>query len=396
MPIQVADIRVVVMRAYDSTAPSIYRSATSRLTSSPFYLLHPQVAMSNAIDTHPGTLDAESDTNVEFYRDPTMGDFVIRSSEGVDFYVHKDVIARASHTFSDMVSLPQPPDAPLAKNGKSFVDTEEASHVWTHVIPLCYFRFPAFPTPITELNVIRTILEAGRKYQISSVIECVRRTLLDGKILDSSPLEAYALACTYELGDVARAAARASLKQSIYFSYSQSLEELSIRQFHLLFKYRQECSAAAQAAVLWPRGDSVPRCFQPKPWMVSGDPASITFSAPGQEQLAVPHYTAQAPNPLTHHIYISRVVITYLEGLGDALAWTPDPALANSEERLHPIIQAGTRCSGYVLCINRRLNDLQGLNEPLTLALVREKVDRFSLAVHDEVEKAITKVRKRV
>ena len=47
------------------------------------------------------------------YRDPAHGDFVVRTSDLVEFHVDRARLAFASSVFADMFSIPQPQDASL-------------------------------------------------------------------------------------------------------------------------------------------------------------------------------------------------------------------------------------------------------------------------------------------
>jgi hypothetical protein len=72
-----------------------------------------------------GTLDV-SDAN-----------FIIRSSNFVDFRVHKSILAMASPIFKDLLSLPQPSDNETV-DGLPVVQLSESSELLSSLISILY------------------------------------------------------------------------------------------------------------------------------------------------------------------------------------------------------------------------------------------------------------------
>jgi BTB/POZ domain len=62
---------------------------------------------------------------------------IIRSSDNVDFRVHKSILAMASPFFEDLLSLPQPPDGENV-NGLSVVQLPESSELLACLISILY------------------------------------------------------------------------------------------------------------------------------------------------------------------------------------------------------------------------------------------------------------------
>jgi hypothetical protein len=64
-------------------------------------------------------------------------DLIIRSSDLVDFRVHKPVLAMASPIFEDLLSLPQPSDSETI-GGLSMVQLSEGSELLNSLISMLY------------------------------------------------------------------------------------------------------------------------------------------------------------------------------------------------------------------------------------------------------------------
>jgi hypothetical protein len=63
--------------------------------------------------------------------------FIIRSSDNVDFRVHKSVLAMASPFFKDLLSLPQPSDKEVVF-GLPVVQLSEDSELLNILVPILY------------------------------------------------------------------------------------------------------------------------------------------------------------------------------------------------------------------------------------------------------------------
>jgi len=70
--------------------------------------------------------------------------FVIRSSDFVDFKVHKDVLAVASPFFKDLLSLHQPPDSESV-DGLPVVQLSEDSELLSTLVSMLYPLRPVVP-----------------------------------------------------------------------------------------------------------------------------------------------------------------------------------------------------------------------------------------------------------
>ncbi|TFY54463.1 hypothetical protein EVJ58_g8850 [Rhodofomes roseus] len=167
-------------------------------------------------------------------------DMVVRSSDHVEFYVHKAILKEASSVFADMTSLPTTPDT-----DSHVAQVTESSVGWDIILRICY------PMPSTNPIVpdqYWPLLEAAKKYDMACVREAVVREMTTPRVLAQETLRVYMLACSYGYEDVARVAAKASLSQTMLHGPGNYVPELrcvtSAAYFNLL-QYREKCVSAA-------------------------------------------------------------------------------------------------------------------------------------------------------
>lgn len=72
--------------------------------------------------------------------------FVIRSSDLVDFRVHKSILAMVSVFFRDLLSLPQPSDGETTDDGLPVVRLHEGSELLNSLISILYPVRTMIPT----------------------------------------------------------------------------------------------------------------------------------------------------------------------------------------------------------------------------------------------------------
>lgn len=88
----------------------------------------------------------------------STADLIFRSSENVDFYVHKAILGVASSFFREF-----PYDSPAERHvltGMSIVPFTEDQRVVEHLLRIVY---PVDPPTFDTLDDIRDVLEVGRK-----------------------------------------------------------------------------------------------------------------------------------------------------------------------------------------------------------------------------------------
>ena len=98
---------------------------------------------------------------------------IVRSSDKVDFRVHKSVLAMSSPFFKDLLSLPQPPDDELVE-GLPLVQLPEGSGLLNSLISLLYPISPIIPSSYEK---VLALLSACQKYDMIPVQSNIRAAI---------------------------------------------------------------------------------------------------------------------------------------------------------------------------------------------------------------------------
>ena len=118
---------------------------------------------------------------------------ILRSSDQVNFRVHKSVLAMSSPFFEDLLSLPQPPDDELV-NGLPVVPFPEDAGLLDSLISLLYPIRRVTPGSYDKMFVL---LAACQKYDMDSIQSYIRDEVKLGRFpatLNSQAFGAYAIA----------------------------------------------------------------------------------------------------------------------------------------------------------------------------------------------------------
>ena len=143
---------------------------------------------------------------------------IVRSSDQVNYRVHKLVLAMSSPFFKDLLSLPQPPDAEIV-DGLPMVALPEDAGLLSSLISLLY---PAAITPVKPDSYQRcsfALLTVCQKYEMEEVQFNIRVVVKHGRFC--APVKAegfsYAIASGFGLVPEAKVAARLTLGQPMTF-----------------------------------------------------------------------------------------------------------------------------------------------------------------------------------
>ncbi|KZP24478.1 hypothetical protein FIBSPDRAFT_857168 [Athelia psychrophila] len=179
--------------------------------------------------------------------DDPKADVILRSSDNVDFRCHKLLLSMASTFFEGMFSLPQPngADGDEKKDGLHVVPMEERAPTLEAILKLCHPSSIRNP-PILELDAIRSIFGAARKYGMEDAEHLVRSALISARFLDDEPLRVFGIACALRLAAEARIAAAATLELDVEgLDYFPELEYISGADLFHLQKYHKNCRRVA-------------------------------------------------------------------------------------------------------------------------------------------------------
>ena len=187
--------------------------------------------------------------------DDTDADIILRSSDNVDFYVHKWPLSRASSTLKDMFSIPSTYDsfdADNVKDGLPVVCVTEDRQTLDIVLRLCYPRYQRILVP--DVPCIRQLLPALDKYEmLKNLTDILEPMMLTAAETDFYAM--YAIACRYQMLNLANRITLLSLKlrskarnKTNFFSKGdlQSITGHHLCQFLL---FHTQCSSAASRAV---------------------------------------------------------------------------------------------------------------------------------------------------
>lgn len=138
-------------------------------------------------------------------------DIVFRSSDNVDFRVHRGILIASSELFKSMLTLPQPQLQQTELPGIEPIYATETSRVLTFLFRSVYPLVDRVSSDM-ELVDICAVLEAAIKYDIATSHEVMCRVLCETAKL--YPMRVYAIACMLKLETVARLAAEEAVKHS--------------------------------------------------------------------------------------------------------------------------------------------------------------------------------------
>ncbi|KAH9913580.1 uncharacterized protein BXZ73DRAFT_22343, partial [Epithele typhae] len=130
-------------------------------------------------------------------------DLILRSSDRVDFYVHRNILAQASPVFADMRSIPQP--SPISQEeafDPPIVNVSEDEKTLRRLLFLCY---PLKKPDIESLRDVELVLTAAIKYDMEWPISSLSDRLQSSA--NEHPLQVWAIACRASLEGIAQNAA---------------------------------------------------------------------------------------------------------------------------------------------------------------------------------------------
>ncbi|KAL1942833.1 hypothetical protein VTO73DRAFT_5073 [Trametes versicolor] len=188
-----------------------------------------------------------SEPNVSPLFNHAKADIILRSSDGVEFRLHKIILEMASPIFCDMFTLPQEASQ---SDCAQVVDVTETARTLEDLLPFCY---PMERSEFLQLSRLRAVLHAAMKYDMAFLVKILKRNLT--LFLPSEPLRVYAIACLTEDRDLARAAAR-RLLDCPFPGYAfppnppPKFDILPCTVLQNVHIYREQCAEAARAVFL--------------------------------------------------------------------------------------------------------------------------------------------------
>lgn len=191
---------------------------------------------------------------------------VLRTSDKVDFYVWRGILAAASPFFDDMFALPQVGSkrkrreaGEVFEDGKPVISVTETSKTLRSLLLFCYPHND--PVMMEEVDICN-VLEAARKYDMEEVagrvlIQFVTRA-------QAAPYDMFALAFKHRWGDEMLVAAKACLAFSPPSRCPRQFADVRTAIYFELLRYRQECCRAVHEELV--DGDEPEECQPTMPW----------------------------------------------------------------------------------------------------------------------------------
>ena len=175
------------------------------------------------------------------YTDMLNADVILRSSDLVNFRVHKSILATSSPFFGDLFSLPQPSDHEVDHDLPVVYMSEDAV-VLNSLVTMLYPVLPEIPDSDDK---ILTLLAACQKYDMTAVQSSVRAEVSRRRLLSPTGAESFRLfaaASRKRLIPEMKAAAHLTLGYPMTFEYlGEALRSFEGWALLDLSRYRRCC-----------------------------------------------------------------------------------------------------------------------------------------------------------
>jgi hypothetical protein len=167
--------------------------------------------------------------------------FIIRSSDLVNFRVHKSLLAMISPIFQDLLSLPQPSNSESVE-GLPMVQLSEDAELLNSLISMIY---PVRTVAPTSYEKVLDLLSACQKYEMVSVQSSIRAEVDRGSFPAPVGMEvfrAYAIASRKRLIPEMERAARLTLDYPMTFeTLGEGLQFFEGSVLWALVNFRKRC-----------------------------------------------------------------------------------------------------------------------------------------------------------
>ncbi|TDL29955.1 hypothetical protein BD410DRAFT_709818 [Rickenella mellea] len=172
-------------------------------------------------------------------------DLILRTPDGTQFRVFRQLLAVASPFFKDLLSLPQPPADQLTT---PVIDISDEPRAMDIVLRLIY---PTDEPILDTLDDISTALAVALKYEMARATRTLRRWLVSPQHLQEAPTRVYAIACRHDFEEEASIASRHTLGINILdCPLSEDLKFITAYSYHRLLDLHRKRSEAAQALMV--------------------------------------------------------------------------------------------------------------------------------------------------
>ncbi|KAH8985627.1 hypothetical protein EDB86DRAFT_3105670 [Lactarius hatsudake] len=165
-------------------------------------------------------------------------DVILRSSDLVSFHVHKSILAISSPFFTDLFSLPQPPDGEVI-GGLPVVQVSEDAELLHGLFTVLYPIPSAIPDSYEKAL---TLLAASQKYNMTTIMSTIRFEVGRRLPATEASFRAYAIACSKQLIPEIETTARLTLDHPMTFEViADALPLFEGSALSDLVRFRKRC-----------------------------------------------------------------------------------------------------------------------------------------------------------
>ncbi|KAJ8517739.1 hypothetical protein ONZ45_g5092 [Pleurotus djamor] len=177
-------------------------------------------------------------------------DVILQTCDNVNFRVFRAILSVASPVFKDMFTLPQPqPDSEASHDTIPVVIVSEDSLTLDTLLRFCY----PMDYPVIEFKeVLIATLMAAQKYDMGFAFKRIVDIFYTPSKIKAAPVEAYAIGCRFRLENLARAAAKESLRLPLDRllspgdSTNTELGYISGTDYQRLIRYYRACRTSCK------------------------------------------------------------------------------------------------------------------------------------------------------
>ncbi|KAI0642221.1 hypothetical protein C8Q79DRAFT_1013514 [Trametes meyenii] len=235
----------------------------------------------------------------------TSADVVLRSSDGIQFRVHKIILSEASSVFDGMFTLPQLDEGEVPVALPS-VDLTEDGKTIERLLRLCY----PMDDPEIELEDVPCVVRAARKYDMHWAVDRVVKTFMQQSVLENpqTALRVYTVTSDLDLPQ-AEMAARASLWEPLGKDLPYELNGITPASLYRLLDYRRRVRAEIIGYLvdsqLWSFTDEFN--INPHRWGIYSDsPVGVVLP---QELFSLNHGHSFYSNPYPPYVQIDQAPV---------------------------------------------------------------------------------------
>ncbi len=245
------DISSQVIRAFwealtavvHRTTEKVRRTGVTRLHRDNIYE-HPQADSTLALVKEESTSENSDPPFVSLCLDIPDANIIVRSSDQVNFRVHKSVLAMSSSFFKYRLSLPRAPDGELI-DGLLVIQLSEDAGLLNSLVSLLYPISPVIPGSYKK---VFALLAACQKYNMAPIQSYIRVEINRGAFpapVEAEGFSAYAIASSMGLIPEMESAARLTLGRPMTFeSLGEGLRSFRGRALYNLVRYRVAATIA--------------------------------------------------------------------------------------------------------------------------------------------------------